>query len=307
MQNKTQRSFKSFTSEITTLIIAELEKGNPVWKQPWKDLGLCKNYQSQRPYTGFNQFYLSWLMQKKGFNQPYFLTYKQANDLGGHVRKGEKGITVVFWKQIQQKKQSEIDTETTNTTRLFPFLHTVFNIGQIEGIKFLITEKIQPQHLPIQACEAIVSQMPSSPNIIHGGNQAYYSPSLDFVQLPLPEQFITPENYYQTAFHELIHSTGHKSRLNRFKAGEMPARFGDENYSKEELIAEIGATILSASAGIHQTIISSSAGYIKGWLRALQNDHTLIFSAANQADKAVSFITGNSNELIETETANATA
>jgi antirestriction protein ArdC len=237
-------------------------------------------------------------MQERKFRQPLFLTYKQATDLGGHVRKGERGFTVVFWKQIMKTKEDE--TESTQK-RLFPFLHTVFNIAQIDGVEIKPIDQPVFTHTPIETCELILANMPSKPNIAHGGNRAYYAPSIDHVQLPLQEQFLSPENYYQTAFHELIHSTGHKSRLNRFKVGETPARFGDEQYSKEELIAEIGATVLSARAGITDTIINSSAAYIQGWLKALKKDVTLIFSAANQADKAVCFICNETSVEISPE------
>lgn len=302
MPNTKTKNFASFTADVTNQIIDELKKGKVIWKQPWTILGGCKNYVTKRHYTGFNQFYLAWQLQQKGYKHPLFMTYKQAVDAGGHVRKGEKGITVVFWKKILQSKKKEDCNDEKTQLRLYPFLHTVFNIEQIEGIDFVHEQEQTRTHSVIEACQLIINNMPAKPDIRHSGNQAFYSPSLDFVQLPLPEQFTSPENYYQTAFHELIHSTGHKSRLNRFKEGEKPARFGDESYSKEELIAEIGATILSAQSGIKDQVITSSAAYIKGWLRELKNDHSLIFSAANNAEKAVNWICAAAEEFAETKT-----
>ena len=172
-------------------------------------------------------------------------------------------------------------------------------------IDFVLDQDETHTHTVIEYCQLLIDQMQSKPTIQHGGNQAYYSPSIDLVQIPMPEQFTSPENYYQTAFHELIHATGHKTRLDRFKEGEKPARFGDENYSKEELIAEIGATILSAKSGIKDQVIKSSAAYIKGWLQKLNDDHSLIFSAANNAEKAVNWICAETNQYAESETAAA--
>lgn len=295
-----QNNFASFTTSVTNEIIAELQKGTVIWQQPWRSLGACKNFVTQRSYSGFNQFYLAWKAQQKGYRFPLFMTYKQAIEAGGHVRKGQSGSTVIFWKKYIQTKESP---EESQDVRLYPFLHTVFNIDQIDGIEFKLEQEEQPTHTVIEACQQLIDLMPSKPDIRHSGNQAFYAPYSDYVQLPLPEQFKTPESYYQTAFHELVHATGHKSRLNRFKEGERLARFGDEEYSKEELIAEIGATILSAKAGIKQQVIANSAAYIQGWLKVLKNDHTLIFSAANSAEKAAKFICDETPQLAENSNA----
>ncbi len=292
-------NFKSFTTEVTMQLIEELKKGNCIWQQPWSMRNGCTNYVTKRSYSGFNQFYLGWKMQQKKYKHPLFMTYKQAIDAGGNVRKSEKGITVVFWKKLIKSNELSNDIETKQQIRLYPFLHTVFNIDQIDGIEFIIPTPDKLTHSIIEQCEKIITHMPTAPQILHQGNQAYYSPRLDIVCMPLPEQFVSPENYYQTTFHELIHSTGHPTRLNRFKEQEKTPRFGDEAYSKEELIAEIGATILSAKSGIKEQIIASSAAYIKGWLSALNNDHTLIFTAANHAEKAVNYICGQ--ELVNNE------
>ena len=284
----TTSKYQEFTKKITDQIINELQNGQAIWKQPWANLGSCCNYITKRPYSGFNQFYLAWVMKDRCLSQPFFMTYKQAQEKGGTVRKGSKGITVVFWKKLESITTS-LTNEKTPNTRMFPFLHTVFNIDQIDGIDFIIDTENRTAHTPISACERIVLGMQDRPLIQHGGNEAFYMRSQDLVQLPMPEQFTCAEKYYQTAFHELIHATGHKKRLDRFNE-DSPAKFGDEAYSKEELIAEIGATMLSAKAGIHEELIPASAAYIKGWLKALKNDHTMIFSAANQAEKALQYI-----------------
>jgi antirestriction protein ArdC len=287
--------FAKFAEEVTEQIISELEKGNVVWKQPWKNLGLCKNLLSKSSYSGFNQFYLSWSLQKRGFSSPYFLTFQQARTIGAKVKKGAKSFQIVFWKAINTEISTagEIDLPQNNKTTLFPFVHYVFNIDDIENIDskyFLITETDTISNSTIQKCENVISDMQNKPNIIFGGNEAFYSPNLDFVQIPHINQFNTSQNYYSTLFHELIHSTGHKTRLNRFSENILPSIFGSVDYSKEELTAEIGATFLNAHCGIKDQVFDTSVAYIQNWLKTLKSDPKLIFSASSKAQKAVQFI-----------------
>lgn len=298
----TPSKFSSFTSQVTEAIIDQLKNGVPVWRKPWIALGACANYHSRRHYTGFNQFYLAWQMQVRKFNHPFFLTYKQALDLGGHVRKGERGITVVYWKKTQATSTEESDSQEVSKIRLFPFLHTVFNIDQIEGIDLPLPGSTnKPHHEPIKACQEIIAAMTKAPSVFHGGDQAFYAPALDVIMIPHLDQFSSPEAYYSTLFHELIHATGHSSRLNRFKNDAPKPRFGNEEYSKEELIAELGASYLNAAAGIGEPLIANSAAYIKGWLKALSDDHSLIFSAATKAQQAAAYILNLTAEEIPAE------
>ncbi len=228
-----------------------------------------------------------------GYMSPYWLTFKQARSLGGHVNKGVKGTPVVFWKTY---KQNEIDPDTRKVKEQSRFVlryYRVFNIEQCT----LPPEEIPQEDPttqtfdPIPNAERVVEAMPNVPEITHQSQRAYYSPLLDVVNMPRPESFDTPENYYSTLFHELTHSTGHESRLNR-KGITDPVRFGSHSYSKEELIAEMGAAFLSGHCGIEDRILGNSAAYINGWLGRLKNDPKLVVMAAAKAQKSSDYIQG---------------
>ena len=214
------------------------------------------------------------------------------------MRKGQKGTPVIYWKVYEAKTEEKDggqpakDGKDRPERRFVPFLWTVFNIDQVEGVDFHLPAMPErsEQHL-IETCQRVVDHYPSPrPRILHGGSRAYYAPALDTVQVPEPKRFVSPQAYHATLFHELIHSTGHSSRLDRFRREETPVRFGDEHYSKEELVAEMGASFLCAFTGIKETVFRNSVAYLQGWISRLREDKTLILYAGNQAVKAASFI-----------------
>ena len=263
---------------ITNRIIGMLDKGIIPWKRPW-NVPMPQNFVSKREYQGVNVLLLSFT----GFNSPYWLTYKQARDLGGHVKAGAKGLPVVFWNWIKVKgKGSEEDKSV-------PFLkyHTVFNLEQCEGIA--VPDNNRAEIRPLEECEKVFEGMPDKPALLHGGDKACYIPSKDTVLMPNKGNFESTEEYYSTLFHELAHATGHDKRLNRVSLIE-PHAFGSETYSKEELIAEIGSSFLCSLTGIENKTIDNQVGYISSWLNRLKNDKKLIITASSHAQKAVDFI-----------------
>ena len=248
-----------------------------------------RNLISKKAYRGINVF----LLGCAGFTSPYWLTFKQAKELGGSVKKGERGNIVVFWKWLfkeEEQENGEIEEVKIPMLRYY----TVFNVDQCEGIPADIIPALDDNTNtlePIEAAEQLISSMPLCPSISYGGNRAFYSPSADRVQLPALEQYEIAEEYYSTAFHELAHSTGHKSRLNR-KEITSHNPFGSKEYSKEELTAEMTASYLCAVTGIEQATIENSAAYIQGWLKKLKDDRKMIVYAAAAAQKAADFIRG---------------
>lgn len=197
---------------------------------------------------------------------------------------GSKSTPVIFWKWLDSEDEN-------NKQGKIPLLryYSVFNIEQTEGITAPEPQETNNPFDPITKAEEIIATMPLSPEIKHAGNRAYYSPSLDYIQLPIQHTFTSPEEYYCTAFHELTHATGHINRLGR-KSVLEPSYFGSHEYSKEELVAEMGAAFLCGYSGIENNTIENSAAYIQGWLKALKNDRTLLIHAAAQAQKAADYI-----------------
>lgn len=266
---------------ITERIITLLTQGTVPWQKPWKaQTGLPRNIVSRKPYRGINVF----LLIAMNYESPLWLTFHQASQLGGRVRKGEKACPVVFWKRL---KVEEKETGETENIPLLRFYH-VFNVGQCEGLGG-VPAPVEPPGNEVATPAAIVAGMPQRPMIRHGMVRAYYSPSEDCIGMPPPERFDMEESYYSVLFHELVHSTGHDSRLKRSTLTESTG-FGSNPYCKEELIAEMGAAFLCGHAEIAERTIGNSAAYIKGWLEKLQSDKTLIVQAAAQAQKAVDFI-----------------
>jgi antirestriction protein ArdC len=277
---------KDVYSIITERIVSQLEAGTVPWRKPWKaqNGGNPANFGSRKSYRGINWFLLSF----SPYSCPFWLTYKQAAELKGSVRKGEKGTPVVFWNWVDSKTEKD----ATGKPKKIPFLkyYTVFNVEQCDGIAWA-AEKIEGATFnPVAEAEKIVSNMPRAPKLAHGGDRAYYRPSTDSVQMPKAETFDTSGNYYSTLFHELAHATGHESRLNRKGVAEVAA-FGGETYAKEELVAEMGAAFLCAVSGIDNTL-PASASYIQGWLKQLKEDAKLVIHAAAQGQRAADFILG---------------
>lgn len=287
---------KKICQMVTDRITAELEKGVIPWQRPWNNCGTGKgpcaiSHVTGRRYSLLNQM----ILMKPG----EYITYKQAQAEGGKVKKGEKGHPVVFWKQITIEEENKDGKKVKKT---IPYLryYTVFHIDQCEGIepKYLDHPNGEIAHPdPIGEAEAIVSEYEAREALKitrdQQSNKAFYAPYGDYICVPAIEQYKAAEEYYSTLFHEMVHSTGHKSRLNRFTGKAAAAAFGSEEYSKEELVAEIGAATLVNSCGIETAkSFRNSVAYIQSWLKALKNDPTMIISAAGKAEKAVEYIIG---------------
>ncbi|QNF31292.1 DUF1738 domain-containing protein (plasmid) [Adhaeribacter swui] len=296
------QKFTQLAEEVTNEVIAQLEQGKVFWKKPWSSYGLPKNYVSDRAYEGFNAFYLNYITGKRKYKTPYFLTFKQAKDLRGNVRKGEKGTQIIFWKifnnKIGEKTTLAGETKDIVQTKFVPFIWTVFNIDQVEGVSFNLPGDVErTDNQIIEACQNVVNNYPEpAPRIEHGGSEAYYLPAFDKVQMPDIKTFINAQAYHSTLFHELIHSTGHEIRLNRFTEEDKATQFGDINYSKEELVAEMGASFLNAFTGIKEIVFENSVAYLQGWIKKLKDDKTMIIYASTKAFKAASFILGHKSE-----------
>jgi antirestriction protein ArdC len=226
-------------------------------------------------------------LASSGFASPYWLTFCQAQELGGHVRKGESGTPVVFWKF--GTRLVEDGEEVIEKPSLLCRYYTVFNVSQCEALRLQPVAEPTPQLDPIDTCEQVVTQWLGKPAIRHGSNRASYSKAADLVQMPDRGCFDSAEEYYSTLFHELTHSTGHPLRLNRPSLAESE-RFGDEKYSAEELVAEMGAAFLCGFTGIENKTINNSAAYLRSWLMVLKNDARLVLVAAGQAQKAADLI-----------------
>lgn len=265
---------------ITDRIITQLEEGIVPWKKPWSEGGLPCNLISLKPYRGINILLLSSLHYSKN----YFLSYRQVQLLGGRIRRGEKAHVVVFW------KRRKIFDEKENEFKIIPFLkyYLVYNVDQCKGIESLLPP-LRTVNDPIARCESIVERMPNKPAIVFNENEAYYNPSLDIVNMPKMSAFTDSENYYETLFHELIHSTGHQQRLNRFEI-VVKNHFGSQAYSIEELTAEIGTCYLKSHAGIATDKFKNNVSYIQSWLERLKNDKRFIVYAATQSQKAADYI-----------------
>ena len=266
---KAEQTHKDVHQVITDRIIAQLEAGVVPWQKPWAG---CepKNLVSGKEYRGIN------LVMLAGGATRYWVTYKQAKDLGGQVRKNEKGTPIVFWKFLEK------EDEEANEIKRVPMLrqYTVFNVSQCDGLTALDDEDTTFDHDPIEMAENLVNNMPNRPNIVIGSHEASYSPTSDIVKMPAKNKFTTPEGYYATLFHELGHSTLHASRLGRERA----------SYAKEELVAELTAAYLCGKTGIIQQTIDNHSAYIASWLMALRNDKKLLVQAAGLAQKATDYI-----------------
>ena len=305
----------SVYERVTEQISALLKQGVVPWQQPWHaEVGPPRNGVSGRFYRGLNVFLLS----HAGFDSPWWLTPKQVNGLDGHIKRGEKVSWVHFWGRWLPKAESdespEIDADkaAVSTRRrpvLFVRAYRIVNLDQCAGPGIdTFRDKHPPvdgpannDNDPIAACEAIVANMPQRPGIRYGGDQALYRQWADRIHLPKRETFTSSEAFYSTLFHELVHSTGHPDRLNR-KTLVDGTPFGSPTYSKEELIAEMGAAFLCAAAGIDDPTLQSSASYIESWLKFLRSDPKALIVAGAQAQKAADFILGAAGiEEVEAE------
>ncbi|NOT58313.1 MAG: DUF1738 domain-containing protein [Deltaproteobacteria bacterium] len=279
----------SVYSTITEQIISQLEQGTVPWRQPWTSRGVPRNLLSLKPYRGINV----WLLLARPYPSPYWATFKQVQEIGGTVRKGEQGTKVVFWK-FADKEQNEDRDQQSSRPSSAPLVrsYVVFNTEQCT-LPASLTDRIAaamgetPE--PITACEQVIANMPQRPTIEHRGDRAFYLPLLDTVTVPHPSQFVSMADYYATLYHECLHATGHSSRLARPGVTEG-ARFASHAYSQEELVAEFGAAFLCGVTGIAPQTIDNAAAYIGHWIARLYNEKTLLVHAASQAQRAVDFI-----------------
>lgn len=282
----------SLYSEITDRIIADLERGSVPWVKPWGSakaaLGLPKNTATGRTYSGINILILWGAVVERGYSGQNWLTFRQALSLGGNVRKGEHGTTIVHADRFIPKNEKERAREEDTEPQAVPFLKrfTVFNVAQCEGLPEHFYG--QPEPLPereiVPQAEALIRA--SRADIRIGGDRAFYMPSSDYVQLPPQPAFHQQIDYYRTGFHELGHWTGHPTRLAR----DLSGSFGTKVYAREELIAEITAAFVCSSLGIEPTV--RHADYIAAWLAVLREDNRAIFRAASLASKAADFLLG---------------
>ena len=288
---------------VTDRILALLDAGTVPWSKPWSTHTTLdaegnpvqhQNLVSKKPYRGINPFLLDSTAMLKGYTSPYWVSYKQASLLGGNVKKGEKGNLVTFWKFLDEK-----NPKNPLKPGKIPFLryYNIFNLDQTENIDvskipFLPVDTEGITFDPIPNCDAIIANFENKPSIKHQGNAAFYRESDDSVTMPERESFKGEPAYYTTIFHELGHSTGHESRCNRFDKSIGMAAFGSGSYSKEELIAEMTASMLSGIAGIIDETIEQSAAYIDAWRKKISKDPKLVVQAAGKAQKAVDCITG---------------
>ena len=275
-------------TEVSTRIIEELERGAAPWVKPWSATAgqnVPQNAVTNRPYSGCNVILL-WLARNRGWPTPRFLTFKQAIEAGGNVRKGEHGTQVYFVKQLQIKDKEGEGADT----RLIPVLreYTVFNVDQCENLPDSVKAGKPMRVRNPDARDAIADEFLRSTcaDIREGHGEAYYVPSHDFISMPAFEAFKGADHFYNVAFHELTHWTGHKSRLDR----DLKRRFGDRAYAAEELIAELGAAFLAAEFSFNGDV--RNAGYIATWIELLKADKRAFFTACNRASKAVDYLRG---------------
>jgi antirestriction protein ArdC len=281
---------------VTEKIIKQLESGVAPWRKPWRT-EMPVNLISQKAYRGINVF----LLGSQGYGSQYWLTYNQAAKLGGNVKRGEKSSIVTFWNIGEEKTRRMSDgTEKTSKPILLRY-YSVFNLEQTEGIADKLGLSSTARIADIDACEQIVSAMPNAP-AREQSDRAWYRPSTDSVGMPPKSSFVGSEEFYSTLFHELTHSTGHRSRVGR-EGIEQLNTFGSESYSKEELIAEMGAAMLCGVTGISPAVIENSAAYLQSWINRLRGDSKLLLSAASQAQKASDYILGKSSVQTESEAA----
>ena len=275
---------------VTEKIVKSLKRGVVPWRKPWRETcALPINIASGKAYRGINVF----LLGLAPYADHRWLTFKQVQERGGKVRQGEKGTLVVFWKQLEFE---EIDESTGEVCkRRTPMLRyfTVFNVEQVEGIDFASPYMGEPldEAQRMERAELLVAGMPSPPAIHGKARSAYYVPKEDAVYMPAFERFASADHYYGTLFHELAHASGHESRLNRKGVTEV-VRFGSNDYSREELVAELTSAFCCATVGLDNSLTEDSASYISGWLDVLGDDPKAVVIAAAQAQKAADYIRG---------------
>lgn len=278
-QNKSTAAME----EITERVLSDLAKGVMPWEKDWFS-AIPKNASTGKEYRGVNILILSYVRAFKQYSCPAWLTFKQATDLGGRIKKGEKSSEIVFY-DILTHKGEELDDQGKAKIESFPLLkvYHVFNLDQTEGLDALKAKNILMTVDPIEEGEKIMADSGVSISF-SGMDKAFYSPATDKITLPSRDSFKSTQGLYNTVFHELTHASGHVSRLNRNFSG----RFGSEAYAFEELVAELGGSFLSSHIGLAYN--SAHSSYIASWLKVLKDDKQAIIHAASHAQRAVDFI-----------------
>jgi len=274
---------------VTEQILNLLDQGVVPWHQEWDALaGMPQNIDSKRPYSGFNLMYLWFLQKIQGWSLPYYLTYNGARKHGWHVRKGEKGNLVVFWKVYQKAVKNDFTGKDEEKQARVLRYYYLFNLAQIDGwTEADLPKKNEIEQLP--TCENLINSFVAGLPEIKDGASPVYVPSKDIIYLPPITSYNESEYFYSSRFHETVHSTGAKKRLGRPGVVD-PVNFGSEKYSLEELVAEIGAAFLSAMSGISGKVLEHNASYIQTWHSKLKENPTWIVKAASQAQKAVNYL-----------------
>jgi antirestriction protein ArdC len=292
MASYTKRAKRDIYREVTDKILTALQRGIIPWRCPWgRYRGLPANSTSGKEYRGANTILLAMARRCIGYDSPYWLTFKQAQESGGNVRKGERGELVVFWKWYDKATGETRDDGTERKNRIPVLRHyTVFNVDQCDGIEPPAGDVPSHQWDSIGAADGVVVGYADGPTITHGGDHCCYRPADDTVLMPKRERFETGEAYYAALFHELSHSTG--PRLDRPLVFDRSA----PGYAREELIAEIGSAMLCGVAGIDCATVENSAAYLSHWIGVLNGDHKLAVQAAGAAQKAADRILGKTWE-----------
>lgn len=291
MQNSTER--KDVYSHITAQIVEHLEKGVRPWIRPWSAAHPAGRItrplrHNGQPYSGINILSLWMSAVSQNFAAPIWMTYRQASELNAHVRQGGKGSAVVYANAITRTERD--DKTGQDVEREIPYLkgYTVFNVEQIEGLPEIYYAKAVPTLDPvarIDHAEKFFANMGAT--VKHGGTRAYYAQESDYVQMPPFEAFRDPESYYSTLAHEMTHWTKHPQRLDRDLGRKT---WGDEGYSREELVAELGSAFLCADLELHQEPPEENAAYVATWLEVLKNDTRSLFAAAAHAQRAADYL-----------------
>ena len=278
----------SIYQEVTDSIIKQLENGATPWIKPWHtDSTADKNFLSQAPYKGINRLMLGLSSMVHGFNCPVWASFKQWQTVGATVRKGEKGTKIVFYSPVTKENKDTGDSESYNLLKTY----YVFNASQVDGVTIQAPSVPDKPFNAIEAAELRIKL--TGATITHGGDSAFYAPSVDKVNVPHKSSFTSEASYYATVFHELTHWTGHELRCNR----NLKGKFGNPLYAFEELVAEMGAAFLCQDYRIAGEL--RHAGYLQSWLKVLKEDSKAIFKAAALAQKAADCINGLNVENAE--------
>jgi antirestriction protein ArdC len=281
---------------VTSQIVSAIEKGAGNWRMPWHTSGRFAfspiNVTSKKPYRGINTVCLWAAAQSKGYESGEWGTYTQWQERGAQVRKGEKSTLIVFWKFANGTRETEDVSPASGSRLLFTRGYSVFNAAQVDGYN-LPTDSEVPMAERIAHAEAFFREIGA--DVRHGGNQAYYAPISDHIQMPPFQAFSAAVPYYSTLAHEHTHWTANAARCDR----QLGKRFGDSAYAAEELIAELGAAFACAHLGLSTEPRADHAAYIQSWLRVLKADSRAIFTAASKAQQATDWMIQRAGTLAE--------